>query len=130
MLVTQIGAVIALNGFAYEASLPLSLFIAAVLVVFGAVIPRTLAGLLSEQWVPHREDEGAAVKINLLLRRLPRLKAEGIDSAEAFAGSFHIDEGYRQMQESWSRARSATPSTSWASPSGWCCCTSRVRPRW
>ena len=45
VLVTQIGAVIALNGFAYEASLPLSLFIAAVLVVFGAVIPRTLAGL-------------------------------------------------------------------------------------
>jgi Mg2+/Co2+ transporter CorB len=50
VLVTQIGAVIALNGFAYEASLPLSLIIAAVLVVFGAVIPRTLAGLAPERW--------------------------------------------------------------------------------
>ena len=47
---TQTGTVIALHGFAYEASLPLSLLIAAVLVVFGAVLPRTLAGLAPERW--------------------------------------------------------------------------------
>lgn len=67
--------------------------------------PQTQAALLGEPWQPHSEDEGSVVKINLLLKRLPRLKAGGIGSAEAFAGSFHIDEGYQQMQESWGRAR-------------------------
>jgi phytoene dehydrogenase-like protein len=67
--------------------------------------PGTLAALLDETREPRAEDEGSVVKINLLLRRLPRLKAEGISAAEAFAGSFHIDEGYAQMQESWAAAR-------------------------
>jgi len=67
--------------------------------------PATLASLLGEMSEPREEDEGAAVKINLLLRRLPRLKAEGIHPEEAFAGSFHIDEGYAQMQASWAAAR-------------------------
>lgn len=67
--------------------------------------PGTLASLLGGTRAPRAEDEGAAVKINLLLRRLPRLKADGISAADAFAGSFHVDEGYAQMQESWAAAR-------------------------
>ena len=67
--------------------------------------PATLAALLGESCAPCAEDEGAAVKINLLLRRLPRLKAEDIGAAEAFGGSFHIDEGYAQMQAAWAAAR-------------------------
>ncbi len=67
--------------------------------------PGTLAALLGETRKPREEDEGSVVKINLLLRHLPRLKAEGISAAEAFAGSFHIDEGYAQMQASWAAAR-------------------------
>lgn len=66
--------------------------------------PGTLAALLGETREPREEDEGSVVKINLLLSRLPRLKAEGISAAEAFAGSFHIDEGYAQMQDSWAAA--------------------------
>jgi len=50
VLFTQGATAIALNAFAYEASLPLNLLIAAVLVVLGAVIPRTLAGLVPERW--------------------------------------------------------------------------------
>jgi phytoene dehydrogenase-like protein len=67
--------------------------------------PRTFARLLDEPWVPHVEDEGSVVKINMLLRRLPRLKAEGIAPEDAFAGSFHVDEGYEQMKASFAAAR-------------------------
>ena len=67
--------------------------------------PRTFTRLLGENWQPTAEDEGSAVKINMLMRRLPRLKAEGIAPEDAFAGSFHIDEGYAQMQASFGKAR-------------------------
>ncbi len=67
--------------------------------------PRTFARLLDEPWQPSPEDEGSAVKINMLLERLPRLKADGISPADAFAGSFHIDEGYAQMEASFQAAR-------------------------
>lgn len=67
--------------------------------------PRIFARLLDEPWQPHAEDEGSAVKINMLLRRLPRLKAQGVSPEDAFAGSFHIDEGYAQMASSFQAAR-------------------------
>jgi phytoene dehydrogenase-like protein len=44
------------------------------------------------------------IKMNMLLRRLPRLRTTGILPEEAFAGSFHIDEGYAQLRDSWERA--------------------------
>jgi phytoene dehydrogenase-like protein len=40
----------------------------------------------------------------MLLRRLPRVKAQGIDARQAFTGSFHIDEGYDQMLDSYRQA--------------------------
>ncbi len=67
--------------------------------------PKTLARLLNEPWQPGPEDEGSVVKINMLLQRLPRLKAEGISPQDAFAGSFHIDEGYAQMEASFATAK-------------------------
>lgn len=67
--------------------------------------PRTFAKLFGETWTPSEEDEGSVIKMNLLMKRLPKLKAPGISSEEAFAGSFHIDEGYEQMQQSWRSAR-------------------------
>ncbi len=67
--------------------------------------PRTFAKLLDEPWQPGPEDEGSVVKINMLMRRLPRLKAEGIAREDAFAGSFHIDEGYAEMEASFAAAR-------------------------
>jgi len=69
--------------------------------------PRTLAMLMDEPWEPKPEDEGSVVKINMLLRRLPRLNAEGISAEDAFAGSFHMDEGYAQMAASFQAARAA-----------------------
>lgn len=67
--------------------------------------PRTRTMLLGENWKPSDQDEGSVVKINMLLRRLPRLKTIDTTSEEAFAGSFHIDEGYQQMLHSWTTAR-------------------------
>lgn len=68
--------------------------------------PRTFNKLLGLDHAPKEENEGSVIKINMLLRRLPKVRAQGVSSEEAFAGSFHVDEGYAQMQTSFERARS------------------------
>ncbi|MEO1526219.1 MAG: NAD(P)/FAD-dependent oxidoreductase [Planctomycetota bacterium] len=65
---------------------------------------RTFAKLLGLPWEPSDADEGSVIKINMLLKRLPKLKASGVSAEEAFAGSFHIDEGYEQMASSYRAA--------------------------
>ncbi|MFE6973220.1 phytoene desaturase family protein [Streptomyces sp. NPDC057682] len=57
--------------------------------------PQALAALLGEQ--PPARPEGAQLKVNMLLTRLPRLKDRDVDPHEAFAGTFHIAEGYGQL---------------------------------
>ena len=47
--------------------------------------------------------EGAQVKVNMLLRRLPRLKA-GTDPVAAFGGTFHINENFEQLQNAFEQA--------------------------
>ena len=47
--------------------------------------------------------EGAQVKINMVLERLPRLRS-GHDPAVAFAGTFHIDEGYAALESAHAAA--------------------------
>ena len=59
--------------------------------------PNALAGMLDHPHTPADEDEGAVMKANLLLRRLPRLKC-GVDPEQAFAGTFRINERYTEMQ--------------------------------
>ncbi len=66
--------------------------------------PRVLAGLVKCPWIPSSGDEGTAVKINMLLKRLPRVKAKGVSSEEAFGGTFHIDEGYSQLKNAWEQS--------------------------
>jgi phytoene dehydrogenase-like protein len=66
--------------------------------------PRTFARLLGDSWTPAPADEGSVIKINMLLHRLPRLKAQGVSLDEAFSGSFHLDEGYEQMKVSYQAA--------------------------
>jgi phytoene dehydrogenase-like protein len=41
----------------------------------------------------------------MLLRRLPRLKAKRYPESEAFCGTFHIDEGYQEMNLSYEQAK-------------------------
>ncbi len=70
--------------------------------------PKTFAKIMGEVWHPVTTDEGSVIKINMLLRRLPKVKAKGVSSEEAFAGSFHIDEGYQQMITSYGLAKEGT----------------------
>jgi phytoene dehydrogenase-like protein len=72
-----------------------------VLVNFGANV---LAKLLGKPYEPDATHEGSVLKINMLLQRLPRLRAARYPVSEAFCGTFHIDEGYEQMKASYGQA--------------------------
>lgn len=43
--------------------------------------------------------EGAQLKVNLLLSRLPRLRDATVDPAAAFSGTLHLNEGFAQLQQ-------------------------------
>ncbi len=66
--------------------------------------PQVFAHLLGAAYTPGAGDEGSVAKVNLLLRRLPRLKASGVDPRDAFGGTFHLDESYAQMRTSYEQA--------------------------
>jgi phytoene dehydrogenase-like protein len=72
--------------------------------VLSAVAPHVLAGLLGDEAgrVAPRP-EGAQVKVNMLLSRLPRLR-EAIAPEAAFGGTFHINETYTQLQRAHATA--------------------------
>jgi phytoene dehydrogenase-like protein len=48
--------------------------------------------------------EGAQVKVNLMLARLPRLRERSVDPAAAFGGTFHINESYSQLDAAYDAA--------------------------
>lgn len=62
--------------------------------VLANVAPKTLSRLRGSE---PASVEGSQLKINMVLRRLPRLRS-GIDPRVAFAGTFHIAEGYEQLE--------------------------------
>ncbi len=64
-----------------------------------------LAELLGKPYRPDPTDEGSVFKINMLLRKLPKLKASRYTETEAFCGTFHIDEGYEEMKASYEQAK-------------------------
>ena len=47
---------------------------------------------------------GSQLKINMLLKSLPRLKS-GADQRKAFAGTFHINESYSELESAYSIAK-------------------------
>jgi len=63
-----------------------------------------LAKFSGKPYQPDAMDEGSVFKINMLLRRLPKLKAKKYPATEAFCGTFHSDEGYEQMNVSYEQA--------------------------
>jgi phytoene dehydrogenase-like protein len=71
--------------------------------VLANVAPAVLARLLGEP-APEPAPEGAQVKVNLLLERLPRLRDDAIDPREAFAGTFHVNESYSQLAGAYADA--------------------------
>jgi phytoene dehydrogenase-like protein len=48
---------------------------------------------------------GSQLKINVLLTRLPRLRT-GVDPRQAFAGTFHLDESYEQLENAYTASLS------------------------
>jgi phytoene dehydrogenase-like protein len=71
--------------------------------VLANVAPAVLAELLGDP--PSGEaPEGSQLKLNLLLRRLPRLRDAAVSAQEAFAGTFHVNEGYDQLQHAYAQA--------------------------
>ncbi|UJW36030.1 NAD(P)/FAD-dependent oxidoreductase [Saccharothrix sp. AJ9571] len=65
----------------------------------------TLARLLGEQ-PPREAPEGAQLKVNMVLTRLPRLRDAGVAAHEAFGGTFHVNEDYRQLATAHAEAAS------------------------
>jgi phytoene dehydrogenase-like protein len=49
--------------------------------------------------------EGSQIKINLLVRRLPRFRS-GIDPTIGFGGTLHLGQGYRRLQQAFEEAAS------------------------
>jgi phytoene dehydrogenase-like protein len=70
--------------------------------VLAGVTPTILAGLLGERPAPPAQ--GAQVKVNMVLRRLPRLRDAAVAPEEAFAGTFHVNETWTQLEAGYERA--------------------------
>jgi phytoene dehydrogenase-like protein len=72
-------------------------------VVLANVAPHVLARLTGAVDATP-QPEGAQVKVNMLLSRLPRLRDPALDPAAAFGGTFHINESWRQLGDAFSVA--------------------------
>jgi phytoene dehydrogenase-like protein len=72
-------------------------------VVVSAVAPAVLDRLTGRG--DTHSIEGAQVKVNLLLARLPRLPDPAVSAEEAFGGTFHINELASQLSDSIAQAR-------------------------
>jgi len=70
--------------------------------VLAGVTPAVLAGLLGEQ-SPAPAD-GAQVKVNMVLRRLPRLRDDAVTPEQAFGGTLHVNETWTQLDAAYLRA--------------------------
>jgi len=76
--------------------------------VLSGVGPAVLARLLAAGGAdvsPVPSPEGAQLKVNMLLRRLPRLRDTGVAPEAAFAGTFHVNETMSQLDAAHATAR-------------------------
>ena len=82
--------------------------------VLSGVGPVVFERLLAAGGAPGTESErperpeGAQVKVNMLLTRLPRLRDERVDPRAAFAGTFHINETLTQLEAAHATAAGGT----------------------
>ena len=80
--------------------------------VLANVSPWVLSELLGEKKATEQRPAGAQVKVNLLLKRLPRLADASVTPEQAFGGTFHINETYTQLQTAFDEAAAGKiPST-------------------
>jgi phytoene dehydrogenase-like protein len=69
--------------------------------------PEALAALLGEPGPGPAE--GAQLKVNMLLERLPGLRDAAVDPHDAFAGTFHVSETYEQLEAAYAEAAAGRP---------------------
>jgi len=67
--------------------------------VLANVAPFVLGQLLGKSKSELIRPEGAQVKVNLLLKRLPKLRDNSISPEAAFGGTFHVNELYSQLAQ-------------------------------
>jgi phytoene dehydrogenase-like protein len=67
------------------------------------VAPSVLARLLGDP-APEPTPEGSQLKLNMVLQRLPLLRDRSVSPEDAFAGTFHINESYSQLQSAFAEA--------------------------
>jgi phytoene dehydrogenase-like protein len=70
--------------------------------VLAGVAPTVLADLLGEPRPPSAA--GAQVKVNMLVRRLPRLRDATVTPEQAFTGTLHVNESWTQLDAAYSQA--------------------------
>jgi phytoene dehydrogenase-like protein len=73
--------------------------------VLANVAPAVLARLLGEAPPDDPAPEGAQLKLNMLLKRLPRLRDSSLDPRAAFAGTFHVNESASQLAVAYASAQ-------------------------
>jgi phytoene dehydrogenase-like protein len=71
--------------------------------VLAGIAPARLHALLGDH-DPAPTPEGSQLKVNMLVERLPRLRDRAMSPEEAFAGTFHVAEGYEQLARAYEEA--------------------------
>lgn len=76
-------------------------------VVAANVSPDALHNLMDTGMRVEREpvEEGAQLKVNMVLKRLPKLADTKVAPTDAFAGTFHINELYSQLDDAFDVAQ-------------------------
>ena len=69
------------------------------------VAPQVLAKLQGE--VVPKSLEGSQIKVNMLLKSLPRFKS-GVSASDAFVGTLHINEGFTQLERAYQQAKAGS----------------------
>ena len=69
-----------------------------------AVLDRFLGAAGAEPTGVAVAPEGAQLKVNMVLQRLPRLRDPAIDPHVAFAGTFHVNESAQQLEAAYAQA--------------------------
>ncbi|GAA5079090.1 phytoene dehydrogenase-like protein [Thermocatellispora tengchongensis] len=70
--------------------------------VLANVPPAVLARLIGDETA--EIPEGAQLKVNMVLARLPRLRDPGVAPEEAFSGTFHVNEGRDGLAAAYAQA--------------------------
>lgn len=71
--------------------------------LLAGIAPRALARLFGDP-DPTPSPEGSQLKLNMVLRRLPRLRDGAVSPEHAFAGTFHVNESYSQLNAAYAQA--------------------------